>query len=57
MSVLILVLVAVTAAVAAAFLAYELVLIVRGDGYGATTSKVPPRSHHADPFEPRSRLA
>jgi len=57
MTVLILVLAAVGAAVGAAFLGYELVAIIRGDGYGSTTNRVPPRSHHADPFEPRSRYA
>jgi len=40
------------------WLAVALVNYVRNDGYGRPTSQhTPPRSHVADPFDPRSRFA
>ena len=53
-----LVLVAVAAAVAIAYLVHYVTLEVRDDGYRSRrANRTPPRSHHADPFDPRSRLA
>jgi hypothetical protein len=48
----------IAAIVTAGFGLQQLVSFVRGDG--ATQPRVrrtPPASHHADPFDPRSRLA
>jgi hypothetical protein len=49
-----LLLLAVLAAVVLAGLAVEVVRVVRADGGARRT---PPRSHHADAFDPRSRVA
>ena len=51
------VLVAVAAAVVIAFVAHYLTLVVRDDGYRVRNAGRAPRSHHNDPFEPRSRVA
>jgi hypothetical protein len=34
-----------------------LVDYVRDDGYRRTARRTPPRSHHVDAFDPRSRIA
>ena len=51
------VLVAVAAAVVIAFAAHYLAQVVRDDGYRVRSAGRAPRSHHNDPFEPRSRVA
>ena len=35
----------------------HLIDYVRDDGYRRSTRRTPPLSHHADPFDPRSRPA
>jgi hypothetical protein len=56
MSLFALVLVAVAAALVIAYVAIYLTNVVRDDGaHGAR--RTPPRSHPADQFDPRSRLA
>jgi hypothetical protein len=46
----------VAAAALVAYIALYLTRVVRDDGaHGAR--RTPPRSHHSDPFDPRSRLA
>jgi hypothetical protein len=56
MSLFVIALVAVAAAVVVAALTRYLTDVVRDDGaHGAR--RTPPASHHADPFDPRSRLA
>ncbi len=55
--VLVAVLVAIVVAVLLAALMVYLVDAVRDDGYRSLDRRTPPASHHADPFDPRSRLA
>jgi hypothetical protein len=48
----------VVAAVALALGAHALWTFVRDDGVSLPSwQRTPPRSHHADPFDPRSRMA
>jgi hypothetical protein len=55
-TVLTIIVTAVLAAVVLAYTAEYLIRVIRDDGYRGTR-RTPPRSHHADPFDPRSRLA
>jgi hypothetical protein len=58
MSILILVAVLAVAFLAVGFTAQKLSDLVRGDGSTQRSStRTPPRSHHADQFDPRSRTA
>jgi hypothetical protein len=58
MSILFIVLFAAAIAVLVAYVAHVVVTTIKGDGYGLrSTQRTPPRSHHADPFDPRSRFA
>jgi hypothetical protein len=56
MNALILALVAVVAAAVLAYAAVYLTRVIRDDGAGLARRR-PPRSHPADLFDPRSRLA
>jgi hypothetical protein len=58
MGVLILIAILGTALFAVSFGAQKLTDYVRGDGASERAStRTPPRSHHLDPFDPRSRTA
>ena len=58
MSILLIVLFAAATAVLIAYAVHAVVSTVKGDGYGRRSGqRTPPRSHHADPFDPRSRFA
>jgi hypothetical protein len=48
---------AVSAVVLLVGLVVHLVDVVRDDGYRLTMRRTPPASHHADVFDPRSRIA
>jgi hypothetical protein len=53
---LLFVLTAVAVALVLAYAGWYLARVIRDDGaHGAR--RTPPRSHYADPFDPRSRLA
>ena len=54
---LLLQLLAVSVVVLLVGLGILLVDYVRDDGYHRTARRTPPASHHADAFDPRSRLA
>jgi hypothetical protein len=54
MNILILALVAIAVAAMLAYIAVYLTRVIKDDGAGRRT---PPRSHPADIFDPRSRLA
>ena len=55
-TVLTIVVTAVLAAVVLAYTAQYLTRVIRDDGY-RVGRRTPPRSHHADLFDPRSRTA
>jgi hypothetical protein len=40
---------------ATAFMVYGILLLLSGDGYGASADHRPPGSHYPDPFDPRYR--
>jgi hypothetical protein len=50
-------LLAVSVVVALVGLGLFVVDYIRDDGYRRVARRTPPRSHHADAFEPRSRFA
>jgi hypothetical protein len=50
-------LLAVSVVVALVGLGTYVVDYIRDDGYRRVARRTPPRSHHADAFEPRSRFA
>jgi hypothetical protein len=55
---LLIIILALAALTALPWIAMTLVNDSRHDGYGRPTSQhTPPRSHVADPFDPRSRFA
>ncbi len=55
---LLIIILALAVLTALPWIAMALVNVIRNDGYGRPTSEhTPPRSHYADPFDPRSRLA
>jgi hypothetical protein len=56
MTLLTLLLTAVAVAIVLGYAAVYLTRVVNDDGAHAPR-RTPPRSHHADPFDPRSRLA
>ncbi|NUR05883.1 MAG: hypothetical protein HOQ45_02590 [Nocardioidaceae bacterium] len=47
---------AIVAAIVLAYAGYYLTQVIKDDG-GRMARRTPPRSHHADLFDPRSRLA
>jgi hypothetical protein len=58
MNLLLIALIAAGTAVLLALAVHAVVTTVKGDGYGRRSwQRTPPRSHHADSFDPRSRLA
>lgn len=55
---LLIIILALAALTALPWIAMTLVNDIRHDGYGRPGSgHTPPRSHHPDPFDPRSRFA
>ena len=54
---ILLIVLAVSAVLVLGSIAWTLVTDVRDDGYRHPARQTPPPSHHADPFDPRSRFA